>query len=326
MSDQEPTPTNPEPPKPDPAPARPERVHHGTGFGGVILVLLGLLFLGLNYGWWGIDVWAVVWRLWPVLIILLGLRILLPRHRLYSWLMLAVTLAVFALAVAAPPSWLGRTMMYPAPTTNQTLAADLGSTKQLKLTLDIGAADITIKPLPATSAQLYQASFTNTPGVTKTSDTAAATTTVTLSERGHAMMPFWGQGKRQVTLYLSPNVPLDLTLDIGAAQLTADLSALQLQNLTLHGGASSLSLKFGRLTDHLAATINAGASSITLQTPKDTATQVRYSGGLSSQNFEAAGLQKDGDTYRTSDYANATRQINIQLDAGASSVGLERYE
>jgi hypothetical protein len=43
-------------------------------FGGLIIIAVGVLFLGVNAGWWSSEIWGQLWRLWPVAIIIVGLR------------------------------------------------------------------------------------------------------------------------------------------------------------------------------------------------------------------------------------------------------------
>jgi len=44
----------------------------GSGLVGIMLILLGALVLLGNMGYLGVD-WDVIWRLWPAILIYLGL-------------------------------------------------------------------------------------------------------------------------------------------------------------------------------------------------------------------------------------------------------------
>lgn len=50
----------------------------GGSLWGLVLILVGLAFLGDNLGWFSFDVWEV---LWPTVIIIIGLQLLLRRGR-----------------------------------------------------------------------------------------------------------------------------------------------------------------------------------------------------------------------------------------------------
>jgi hypothetical protein len=70
---------------------------HGDGiFGGLLLVFLGTVFLLTNLGLVPSTVWNELWKFWPVLIILLGLRLLTGRNILSRIIIALITLFVFA--------------------------------------------------------------------------------------------------------------------------------------------------------------------------------------------------------------------------------------
>ncbi len=69
--------------------------------GGVILLFLGVVFLLHTLGILPWGVWGVLWRFWPVVLIIVGLGILLRRynHWLVSLLLLALLFACLGIAV-----------------------------------------------------------------------------------------------------------------------------------------------------------------------------------------------------------------------------------
>jgi hypothetical protein len=70
---------------------------HGNGiFGGILLVFLGMIFLLTNLGLVPSSVWGELWKFWPVLIILLGLRLLTGRNIVSRIIIALITLFVFA--------------------------------------------------------------------------------------------------------------------------------------------------------------------------------------------------------------------------------------
>ncbi len=44
---------------------------------GLIIVIIGVTYLGINFGWWSASAWNNVVQLWPLLLVILGLRLLL---------------------------------------------------------------------------------------------------------------------------------------------------------------------------------------------------------------------------------------------------------
>jgi hypothetical protein len=46
---------------------------------GVILVLIGLAFLGQNLNWWGPVEWVRLWQLWPLILIAVGMKMVIKN-------------------------------------------------------------------------------------------------------------------------------------------------------------------------------------------------------------------------------------------------------
>lgn len=70
---------------------------HGNGiFGGLFLVFLGTVFLLTNLGLVPTSVWNELWKFWPVLVILFGLRLLCGRNIISRIIISLITLFAFA--------------------------------------------------------------------------------------------------------------------------------------------------------------------------------------------------------------------------------------
>ena len=65
-------------------------------FGPILLITIGLIFLGNNLGLIPGEGWELIWRLWPVLLIIGGLNDLVRREGV-AWPMLLIGAGVFFL-------------------------------------------------------------------------------------------------------------------------------------------------------------------------------------------------------------------------------------
>lgn len=54
--------------------------NHKGIFGGIILITVGIIFLLNNFGLLPWSVWSILWRFWPLFLILGGLEILLGNN------------------------------------------------------------------------------------------------------------------------------------------------------------------------------------------------------------------------------------------------------
>ncbi len=59
---------------------------------GLILLVIGLILLGINLGWWSPMVWDQLWHFWPVLLILIGLRLVIKSNFVFGFLGLILIL------------------------------------------------------------------------------------------------------------------------------------------------------------------------------------------------------------------------------------------
>jgi hypothetical protein len=70
---------------------------HGDGIlGGLFLVFLGIIFLLSNFGIVPTSIWNEVWKFWPVLFIVFGLRLLGGKNFVSRIIISLVTLFAFA--------------------------------------------------------------------------------------------------------------------------------------------------------------------------------------------------------------------------------------
>ena len=63
-------------------------------FSGIILLFLGILFLLQTTGVLPWALWETLWRYWPIVLILIGLRILL--RKMHPWLLGLITVVILA--------------------------------------------------------------------------------------------------------------------------------------------------------------------------------------------------------------------------------------
>jgi len=54
-------------------------------FFGLVLILVGILILGDNVGWFDFNVGDFIHHFWPVILIIVGLSLIFERHRHQSW-------------------------------------------------------------------------------------------------------------------------------------------------------------------------------------------------------------------------------------------------
>ncbi len=75
--------------------------HGGNGIGALILITLGVLLLLNNFGIISSSIWQILWRFWPVLLILWGIRAVLGRNIISDILSLVIIALVISFAISS---------------------------------------------------------------------------------------------------------------------------------------------------------------------------------------------------------------------------------
>lgn len=294
---------------------------------GAAVIIVGMLLLASNLDWFHVDLWLVVLDFWPLILILVGLRLVITNGLIYLGVAAMIIAGAVLALVFAPDSFRNRIM-------NQSTNAEVlptqkleerlrDNTERLIFKLDFGAATIRFHDLKDAGA--YEAEFKNTNRIEEEVTSTGDELTISLDQapfRGY----FWQRIKnREADIALNPTIPLEVELDTGATKQELDFSNLKLERLKLDSGATSANVTFGANVDSLVADVDAGASSLTFRVPKGVGVRIESDSGLSSNNFEEAGLSKSENIYETADFPATAQKITLRLDAGATSIRLERY-
>ncbi|MBW6431858.1 hypothetical protein K0A96_01575, partial [Patescibacteria group bacterium] len=58
-------------------------------FWALLLISLGVIFLGAEFGYWGYDQVSQIWQFWPLVLVFAGLDMLTKKYK-YGWLLMLV--------------------------------------------------------------------------------------------------------------------------------------------------------------------------------------------------------------------------------------------
>ena len=306
-------------------------------FWGVILVLIGILFILKNVGLIYFD-WVTIWRLWPLILILWGVSLIPVKDYLKLIFSVAAIAISFILVNTYDKTgyysfdWDGRGNHHERNSDNDnwsegTAEQELfqsydSAIKHVVLNLDAAAGDFRLNDTAPSDKLLTFWKKGTIGNYSMTSNDDSTSTEINLNIQD-SHVKFNNKGMR-VKLGLNPNPVWDLNFDIGAASIDFDLSSYKVERLSIDGGASSIDVRLGDLNDLTEVEINAGASSIDIQIPETTGAELRTETVLSSRNFQGFKKIKSG-LFRTDNYETATKKINMSIDAGVSSVDIRRY-
>jgi hypothetical protein len=251
----------------------------------IVLIGVGVIWLLANFNLIPQLNFAALLRLWPLLLIAIGLDIIFGRRTpIVSLLIGLATLAVAAALVFAAPR-LGLTGSSELKTERFTEPIDEAASAQV--TLDLSEYPVTVNAL-SDSNNLIDAELTYTGRINFVAS-GESEKTVRLSHREGFGMPFFFDdvaGSGDWKIGLSPDVPIALTIDSssGAAQL--DLSQLQLTALTLDGSSGATDLILPTTGEHYNAEIQGGSGSFSVTIPEDAAVSLEIDSGSGSFDID----------------------------------------
>jgi hypothetical protein len=301
-------------------------------FIGVILLLSKMDIIEFN--------WFEVFRYWPLLIILVGVNILVPKKDIGYIISIGTTCVILAVF-----TFIGIT------TPNQSLLSRIMNTKNLDIDLDneedfIGTSNfVSVKKnmtvnhavanidLGATQIKLKDTTETNLFEATNTSDKYFLSLNTDIKNDSATTLNLSGKTKKGIDskgnstiIKLNKNVIWDLNLDVGAADIQGDLSNFKINKLTIDAGASNLDLKLGYPQTISNINIDAGASSIQIAIPREAACQIVTEMALSSVHADDSFVKgNEKGTLTSPNFEHAKNKFKISIDGGITSVSITRY-
>jgi hypothetical protein len=131
---------------------------------------------------------------------------------------------------------------------------------------------------------------------------------------------FFGE-HNEWNLRFSDEVPLDLTVEMGAGQGRLHLRELTLTKLHVEMGAGEVDVDLtGDRQNQLEADIEGGVGRATVRLPRSVGVLARASGGIGG--VSARGFNHDGDDYTNDAYGKTPGSIHLTVQGGVGQITL----
>ncbi len=321
-------------------------------FTGGILILLGILFLGKEWGWFNIN-WHEISRLWPLLLIYLGLIAILGKTNS------SATIITIVLLFVAIPTVLVRSCQERVGTafnkngihidmddennndnddengdgddedksfkgSNQKLNSPMNANiKSASFNFSGGAAEFEIS---GTSNDLVEADANLTFGnisLKKTGDSTNPKIDFALRGKTNKINLGDDDNDNKINLKLNPTVLWDMNFEFGAGKADFDLSEYKVKNLSIKTGLTETDVKLGDKVDNLEVKIESGLTDIEFQVPESVGCRIDIDGGLNEKDFDGF-IQRNGH-WETPSYDKSTKKITLNFEGGLQSLKVRRY-
>jgi hypothetical protein len=262
-------------------------------FWGTLLIVLGLLFLLVNFSAINLD-WENIWQLWPIIIILFGISMLVK-------------------------SISGSSSDY---SSNEYREVFNPSITNAVLSLVGGAGNIKIgsvtNDLIFAKTECANSNF----DIIKTSTDTVARLKFCIREANFLFNNTKCISKVDIALNEKPLWKLDFKL--GAASTRLDLTKYKIQDIKMDLGAAKLEVKLGALSEHLNFKLNTGASQIEISVPEEVGSEIIAKDVISKKDISGF-IKINSGLYRTGNFDMTDKKIFINIDCGVSSITVRRY-
>ncbi|HEV8536389.1 MAG TPA: DUF5668 domain-containing protein [Candidatus Limnocylindria bacterium] len=294
----------------------------------VLLIAIGLVFLLQNFGVISGVSWLALARLWPLLLILIGLDIAFaPRWPLPTLATEVLVIAAGLALVAYAPGVGGFIFFSHDGGTGVTDASvPRGSATALSLRINGGAANSYRVTGGATA--IVEAHSANADLRVRTSGTSRVQ--VTIDQVGpENIAVFRTVPPAEIEVRIASDVPTSFDMNAAAGEFDVDLSDVRVTDARVNTGASAMRLVLPKPTGEVALRINGGASNIVVTVPDAVEAKLTTTGGLLSLRSDnprlgtgggAGGCVACGNAVETSGYASARDRVTVTISAGASSI------
>lgn len=307
-------------------------------FWGVILVIIGALFIFNNLGFFDFS-FRSLFDMWPALLVIWGISMLPIKTGLKT--ILSVVTVLLALTVGLTRDYsdhwttkLNRHVNIKGVDWDEfdedrssdkvyeyTFNQDYDATiKTAVLNMDIAAGKFRIED---TTSFLIDFEAENNVGQYKNEVMKNGSTTevyITLEE-GRIRS---GTNKNRAYIKLNTEPVWEMKLNVGAADFNCDLRKFKVAKVEIDGGASSIKIKIGDKQAETNIDIESGASAVKVYVPELAGCELTSNSVLSDLDLD--GFIKNGDVYRTPNFDGSKQKIYIKLDAAISALNVIREE
>jgi hypothetical protein len=304
-----------------------------------MFIAAGILLLLSNLGYLPPLSWGVLWRLWPLLIIALGIDLLIGQRSVIGAIVSAVLIcvlvgvivlvALFAQNIPAVSDWIGplelpQWIQQPEFQTRH-VEYPLGGLEEAKVYIEWSSVPGHLSALED-SPNLIEGDIDYRGELTFDVSVVGGRANVKLDSSFFGLWSFGDQADKRWDVRLSPDVPLDLSLDAGSGPCDLDLTGLDVGNLVLDVGSGPIDLVLPSGST-FEAKIDGGSGPLTITLPRNVGARVELDSGSGpfspDTRFELVEGKLHGDgTWETKNYRTAEHTILFEIDQGSGPIGI----
>lgn len=286
--------------------------------GGLVLILIGAFWLLTNYGVINWSVFDVMFHLWPLILIVIGINIIFKSKsliRYITWGLFFIIIILFGFY----NQYKFKSDFVLGSNSNVNIE-NRSETTIGKLDLKIGGGNIDIR---STNDKLIKARIPNSriqKKVRFSSDNTKADIDI---EQKSDHISFGSKKDYDYDLELNENLLWNLDIDTGAVNGTMDFTNLKVKKLDIDMGVSNLNLLFGDRQEKTKVDIDGGITNLGITIPENLGVRIKIDGGLKNTNINKLGWKKTGGQYISPNYDEAEKKLEIDVDTGIGKLDVK---
>jgi predicted membrane protein len=293
----------------------------------IILIGVGVIWLLINMGSLDANHLVVAFRLWPVLLIAIGLDMIFGRRSPALGALIGITtILLFIVLMYIGPS-IGLVTMPELQT--QQIQYETNDAEPYTLELRSGVETLTIHP--GNDANLLVDANIVYYGELTTSDTNAADRTIVIEKANNEeniFIPDWPAWMGDMgtdtnwDIALNPDVPVTMRIESGIGEINADLSQFDVRGIEAHLGIGATTMTLPAPQVPYIVTIHGGIGEVTLDLPDDVPVRVEAEAGLGSIDAAEWLTQVNDVAWESAAYADAEIAIHVDVEGGIGSINI----
>ena len=292
-----------------------EGYHHRGLVWPILVVTAGVLLLLSNLGMLSLDLWELMLRGWPLILIAIGIDLLIGRRSVWGSIVAAVLiLAVLRLGLGL---YSGRIEGPPS----HTIEKSLGEASSASLQIDAPVADLSLRP-GAAEGLLVEGGIRLLSGGRIDEQFRISQGKATLQLKEVFPTPYIFGRTPDWDLQLGAGAPLEVSIDSGVGRAVVDLRGLQLDTLNVDLGVGQVSVWLPG-EGEMSVDIGMGVGQTIIRVPRGLGVRVSTDRGL-------VGLDIPGDFsgseagYTSPGYSSAADRVEITVSQGIGMISI-RY-
>jgi len=301
----------------------------------LLLIGVGLLFL-LTRWMPDFEPWPVLWKYWPLLLILVGGGMLWDRaqrqsdpQRTPSFPIGSAIGTVLFLVILGSLiwHWRGSTRHDWSVSAgsgrhgHETEVVELKDAKAVRMTVHMPAGELQIQggATRLMEGDFYQGPSWAAPSVDYSVENGVGTLSINQQSANQLMTNSDNTWKLKV----SNDVPLELEIDVGAGRGELNLAKVDLTRLEVNIGAGQANVDLtGERGKDLEAQIHGGVGEAVVRLPKNVGVVATVHGGLGS--VDVHGLKEEDGEYTNAAYGKVPNTIRLTVEGGIGHIRLEQ--